>query len=347
MEAEQLRVNSDAGVYPVWIGENTLHYYLPGMVRDRHAIVITNDTIKPLYGETLVASLDNATLLSIPDGEVYKNLETVRSLYDSLFEAGADRKSIVIALGGGVVGDIAGFVAATYMRGVDLIQCPTTLLAMVDSSIGGKAGVDVPQGKNLIGAFKDPIAIITDPATLATLPHDEVSAGMAEVIKSALIGDPALIDRLYETTTPDIEIIRRTMGVKIDLVERDRLEQGERAFLNLGHTFGHALEHVSGFAWKHGHAVGWGLGAAARLSARLGLCDPAWIARIEGLLMRWGLPTRQTGYDPGAIIEAMKHDKKWQGGRTHFVLFEDAGRPVSRWDVALDDARAVIEEVSE
>ncbi len=347
MAAEQLRVKSDTGEYPIWIGAGVLRDHLPDVVGDRHAVVITNDTVKPLYGEALVESLPDAVLLSVRDGEAYKNLDTIRILYDGMFEAGADRKSVVVALGGGVVGDMAGFVAATYMRGLDLIQCPTTLLAMVDSSIGGKTGVDVPQGKNLIGAFKDPIAIITDPATLATLPPDEVSAGMAEAIKSALIGDPTLIDNLYATTQPDIEIIQRTMAVKIDLVERDRLEQGERAFLNLGHTFGHALEHVSEFAWKHGHAVGWGLGAAVRLSARLGLCDMAWIARIEGLLMRWHLPTRQTGYDPDAIINAMKHDKKWQGGRTHFVLLEDAGRPVSKWDVTLDDAHAVIEEVSE
>src|SRR5687767_12176567 len=256
--------------YPVLIGAGLLDDALPQFAADRgfkRVAVITNNTLAPLYGEALTARLPGGCLISVPDGEQHKHAGTIQAMYDGLLAQGADRHTLIAALGGGVIGDMAGFVAATFMRGVALIQVPTSLLAMVDSGIGGKTGYDVPQGKNLIGAFKDPLAVFADTSTLRTLPEVEFRCGMAEAIKSALIGDPALLDAL-EThgADPIDEVIRRAAGVKIAIVNEDRTEQGIRAYLNLGHTFAHPLETISGYSWRHGEAVGLGLLAAAQLS---------------------------------------------------------------------------------
>ncbi len=294
---------------------------------DQRCAVVTNTTLAPLYGEQLVARLPNAVLITMPDGEQYKTLETVAKLYADLVVAGLDRASTVVALGGGVVGDTAGFAAATYMRGVRLLQIPTSLLAMVDSSVGGKVGVDLPQGKNLVGAFKQPDAVLIDPDVLKTLPEREWRCGAAEAIKHALIADPGLLD-LIKPDGDAAAMVARAVQVKVNIVQRDPYEQNVRAYLNLGHTFAHAVEQVSGYQWLHGEAVGVGLVAAARLSASLGLIDSALADQIETIVKRFGLPVRLGDLDPEALYAAMSTDKKWKGGHSRFVLLEAFGKPV-------------------
>lgn len=288
-------------------------------------LVITNSTLAPLYGRALVDALPNGRLLVMPDGEPYKTLETTADLYAQCVAAGADRGATVLALGGGVVGDVAGFVAATYMRGLRLVQMPTSLLAMVDSSVGGKVGVDLPQGKNLVGAFKQPHAVLIDPDVLATLPEVEWRCGMAEVLKHGLIADAGLLDPALHRPDSAAELVRRAVQVKVDIVEQDPFEQGIRAHLNLGHTFAHAIEQVSGYRWQHGQAVGAGLLAAARLSQRLGLCSPELVAQVQALLAQTGLPQHLDGLEPAALWAAMQTDKKWRQGRPRFVLLRAVG----------------------
>ena len=299
---------------------------------DRRCAVITNTTLAPLYGEKLVKRLPDAALITMADGEQYKTLDTVAKLYADMVVAGLDRSSTVIALGGGVVGDTAGFAAATYMRGVRLVQMPTSLLAMVDSSVGGKVGVDLPQGKNLVGAFKQPDAVLVDTGVLRTLPKVEWGCGSAEIIKHALISDPGLLD-LIDADGDPAAMIARAVQVKVDVVEQDPYEQNIRAHLNLGHTFAHAVEQVSGYQWRHGEAVGFGLVAAARLSAALGLLDQSSAEQVEAIVQRFRLPTQLGGLDAEALYAAMSTDKKWQGGRSRFVLLAGFGKPLVVNDV--------------
>jgi 3-dehydroquinate synthase len=306
--------------------------------------VVTNTTIAPLYGEALAARLPDAALIPMPDGEQYKTLDTVAKLYADFVSAGLDRSSTVIALGGGVVGDTAGFAAATYMRGVKLVQIPTSLLAMVDSSVGGKVGVDLPQGKNLVGAFKQPDAVLIDPDVLATLPEREWRCGAAEAIKHALIADPGLLD-LIDPAQEQGAMVARAVRVKVDVVQQDPYEQNIRAYLNLGHTFAHAVEQVSGYQWLHGEAVGVGMVAAARLSNALGLLDAESAQKIEAIIQRYALPTRLGGLDPEALYEAMFTDKKWQGGKSRFVLLEGFGRPTIVRDVPAERVIAVLQSL--
>jgi 3-dehydroquinate synthase len=262
-------------------------------------------------------------------------LETVAFLYDQFLEAGLDRQGTVVALGGGVVGDMAGFAAATYMRGVQFVQCPTSLLAMVDASVGGKTGVDLPQGKNLVGAFKQPTAVIADLDTLTTLPPEEFAGGMAEVIKGGLIGAPHLFAQL-ESSEQAIHrqapastlssMVVDTIKVKQEVVQADPFENGRRAVLNLGHTFGHAIEQVSGYRISHGYGVAMGLVAAARLSAVLGHCPPSLEQRIEQVLLKHQLPTRiPADLSSNAIVEAMSSDKKKAAGQIRFILIRAVG----------------------
>ncbi len=292
------------------------------------AVVISNPTVCEYHTDSLAQAL-GLPVATMQDGEQFKTLETVAGLYDDLITHGADRQTAVIAMGGGVVGDVAGFVAASYMRGVRLIQVPTTLLAMVDSSVGGKVGVDLPQGKNLVGAFKQPQVVWIDPQVLATLPADEWRNGMAEVLKHGLLADPGLLDLSLHTLGRADDLVKRAVQVKVDVVQRDPYEQGDRAHLNLGHTFAHAIEQVTGYTWKHGQAVGLGLLLAARLSHRLDLCDAALVARVESLLTATGLPTRLSAeLPPAALWQAMHTDKKWRDGISRFILLRGIGQPL-------------------
>lgn len=348
----QLLVEGAEGLeYPIVIEPGALEDELPQFVAQRNfsrVAVITNDTIRSLYADALLERLPNTFLASVPDGEHYKSLATVQTLYDALLEHGADRSTLVIALGGGVIGDVAGFVAATYMRGIAFIQAPTSLLAMVDASIGGKTGVDLPQGKNLVGAFKDPLGVFIDTFTLDTLPEIEFQCGLAEVIKAALIDDPDLLDHLTNNgPNPIVEVIERAAAVKVAIVEQDRLESGIRAYLNLGHTFGHALEQVSSYAWKHGQAVSLGLVAAARLGELLQICEAGLSNRVESALIQVGLPVRYTGYTPEQLWSAMTHDKKWRDGMANFVLLREPGRPVVQENVAADAVLRVLKSLRE
>ena len=359
--ADQLRVNAPGGAYEIVIerglisaltplpplpqgeGEKKLHQYIQG-----RTAVVTNETLAPLYGEKLARALPDAALITIPDGEQYKTLDTVARLYADFVTAGLDRASTVVALGGGVVGDTVGFAAATYMRGVALVQLPTSLLAMVDSSVGGKVGVDLPQGKNLVGAFKQPDAVLIDPDVLATLPEREFRCGLAETIKHGLLADPVILEMVERRQFDDMAaLVRRAVQVKIDVVEADPYEKGVRAYLNLGHTFAHAIEQASGFAWLHGEAVGVGLVAAARLSARLGMCAGALAEEVETLVEAVGLPTRMGALDPDAVYGAMATDKKWQAGKSRFVLLEAVGKPKIVEDVAKSEVIAVLESLKD
>jgi shikimate kinase/3-dehydroquinate synthase len=262
----------------------------------------------------------------MPAGEAHKTLDTVSDLYAQFLAAGLDRSGLVVALGGGVVGDVVGFAAATYMRGLPVVQIPTTLLAMVDSSVGGKTGVDLPAGKNLVGAFKQPKLVAIDPKVLATLLPADFRAGLAEVAKAGVIGSPALFSRLEDGRTDLSWIIREAVAVKIDVVEADPYEGGRRAVLNLGHTFAHAFERLSDYRLRHGEAVAMGVAAAARLAVDLGHCQPGVSQRIIALLDHLGLPTAPPDYDPEAVWAAMTADKKKQGARLRFVLPLDIGQ---------------------
>lgn len=308
-------------------------------------VVASDSRVADLYGVPLTEHLPQATLATMPEGEAHKNLETVRDFYDQLFAAGADRHTTLIALGGGVTGDTAGFVAATFMRGIDLVQMPTSLLAMVDSSVGGKTGVDVPQGKNLVGAFKQPQWVLIDPDVLETLDDAQWRCGMAEVIKHGLLADETLLDReMWQPDRAD-DLIERAIQVKVDVVQQDPYEQGIRAHLNLGHTFAHAIERVTEFGWLHGDAVGFGLLAAATLSHRLGMCDAALVTRVENLLIDLGLPRRLGDLSPEAIYDAMTTDKKWENGRSRFVLLNGLHQATIVKDVPRSDVVAVLEQL--
>ncbi len=304
-------------------------------------VVVTNTALAPLYGAALAEAL-GAALAITPDGEAFKTLDTVAQLYAEFVRARLDRGGLVIALGGGVVGDSAGFAAATYMRGVRLAQMPTSLLAMVDSSVGGKTGVDLPQGKNLVGAFKQPEAVWIDPDALRTLPAREWRCGMAEVLKHGLLADPALLDAALHRRERAAELVRRAVQVKVDIVAQDPYEHGVRAHLNLGHTFAHAIEQVSGYRWPHGEAVGVGLLAAARLSAALGLCGDDVPGQTEAALASVGLPRHLDGLDAAALYAAMATDKKWHAGRSRFVVLRGVGQPDVVEDVPQEAVMAAL-----
>jgi len=279
----------------------------------------------------------------MPDGEQHKTMDTVGRLYEAFVRAKLDRAGVVIAFGGGVVGDTAGFAAATFMRGVRLIQIPTSLLSMVDSSVGGKVGVDLPIGKNLVGAFKQPDAVFIDPTMLTTLPAREWRCGMAEVIKHGLLADSTLLDPRMWAPERVPELIRRAVQVKVNVVEADPYEQNVRAHLNLGHTFAHAIEQVSGYAWPHGEAVGVGLVAAARLSVAHGLAQIDIADQVETLVAELGLPTRIGVLSPEALYAAMSTDKKWAAGKSRFVLLRRVGEPLIAEGIDRDTVLKVLQ----
>ncbi len=292
-------------------------------------LVISDSNVAPLYGAGVLKSLHGAgyaaSQLVIPAGENHKNLETVTSLWHNALEVGLDRKSTIIALGGGVVGDLAGFAAATYMRGCNWIAVPTTLLAMVDASIGGKTGFDLPEGKNLVGAFYPPRMVLADPDVLSTLPERELRAGLAEVVKHGVIADPelyALCAEGWETVITRLpKIVRRGMAVKVKVIEEDPYEQGIRAALNLGHTIGHAVELVSGFSLLHGEAVAIGMVAEAWLAERLTVAEQDLSDALAGTLSALGLPVEiPQDLSRDELIRAMKVDKKKAAGVVRFAL---------------------------
>ncbi len=326
-EGELYVKTPDGGGYPIYLGSGLLgqlHQDADALGLAGHVVVVSNENVAPLYGQALVHSLPRAQLITVPDGEAHKNLATVRQIYDALLACGADRNTTLVALGGGVLGDMAGFAAATYMRGIPLLQIPTTLLAMVDSSVGGKVGVDLPQGKNLIGAFKQPHSVIIDTDVLATLPDLQWRCGMAEVIKHGLIARPSLLDPALWQSAHAAKLVRQAVQVKIDLVEADPYERGIRAHLNLGHTFGHAIEKVTEFAVPHGEAVAIGIVKAALLSRNLGLIDDDLVARIRKIMWQIGLPT-DIALDAERWYAAMASDKKWRAGVSRFVVLDGLG----------------------
>jgi len=348
---EKIAVRTPMGSYEIHLGQGVLarvgELARQQGLRGRVALV-TNPTVGDLYAPAVVVSLRKAgfepAVCQVPDGEAYKTLDTVSSLYDQFIIGGLDRYGAVLALGGGVIGDLAGFAAATYMRGVPLVQLPTTLLAMVDASIGGKVAVDHPRGKNLIGAFKQPELVVIDPLALSTLGEAEMRSGWAEVIKAGVIGSPSLFEHLEgKGDEPSLPLIIEAVRVKVAIVEEDPYEKGRRAVLNLGHTFGHALELLSGFTLRHGEAVSVGLVAAARTAIALGLCDETVEGRLAALLQRFGLPTRYKVYEPREVWEAMATDKKRRGKKLRFVLPRAIGQVVVTGQVP----KAVVLEVLE
>ena len=340
--------------YDILLGSGLLTE-APSLLAERDlggdVVIVSDENVAPHWSAPLLRAFDRAgrraTLITLPAGEAHKNLAVIARLYDEFLAAGLDRSGVVIALGGGVIGDMAGFAAATYLRGVRFVQMPASLLAMVDASVGGKTGVDLPQGKNLVGAFKQPELVIIDPELLAKLPPAEFRNGLAEVIKHGVIADPRLFAQMEGDGPASLEsMIARALRVKIGVVQRDPFEQGERAHLNLGHTFGHAIERVSGYAIPHGVGVGLGLIAAARLAAARDLCSAEIPRRIEAVVARVGLPVTLSGYDPAAIVAAMVTDKKRKAGRVRFVLPRAIGDVGVYDDVSEAEALAAVQSLT-
>ncbi len=344
--------------YPIYIGESLyadaarIVAHLP----QKKAAIITNETIAPLYLAPLQAALEAAgvavTPVILPDGEAYKTWETLNLIFDALLGARAERKTTLIALGGGVIGDMTGFAAACYQRGAPFIQIPTTLLAQVDSSVGGKTAINHPLGKNMIGAFYQPRAVLADMAVLDTLPERELSAGLAEVIKYALLGDVQFLAWLEQhiealrarDRATLAEAVRHCCQMKADIVGEDEKETGVRALLNLGHTLGHAIEAGMGYgAWLHGEAVAAGMVLAAETSRLLGWISEADVARVTALIERAGLPTLSPDLGVDAWISHMGHDKKVEEGQLRFVLLRQLGQAVIEKGVPLTVLREVLQ----
>jgi len=352
-----LKVDLGDRSYPIHIGAGLLEraeLIVPHLAQKRVAVV-TNTTVAPLYLERLTATLTAAGVavhpIVLPDGEVYKNWETLNRIFDALLTWRAERKTTLIALGGGVIGDMTGFAAACYQRGVPFIQIPTTLLSQVDSSVGGKTGINHPLGKNMIGAFYQPKAVLADTDTLKTLPPRELSAGLAEVIKYGFIWDEAFLvwleAHMEKLRALDAEAVThaiyRSCEIKAQVVAQDEREGGLRAILNLGHTFGHAIETGMGYGnWLHGEAVGAGMVLAAQTSQRLGWIAEADVARARALIRAAGLPDAAPDMALEAWFDYMGHDKKVESGQLRFVLLKKLGEAVITGDVPKDVLTGVL-----
>lgn len=329
-------VHGENGGYPVWIRRGGLQKAGELLTRlsPRRWAVVSDTNVAPLYGDTVLTSLHNSglkgELFTVPPGEASKTPGVYETLCRALARAGLSRDDGVLALGGGAVGDLAGFAAATYLRGVALVQAPTTLLAQADSAIGGKTGLDLPEGKNLLGAFRRPEAVIIDPDCLDTLPARQLSSGAAEAIKCGMIADSAILD-LLETPAPDWEtILPRCLEVKIRLVERDEQDRGERRLLNFGHTFGHAYEALGGYtACTHGEAVAAGMAQMLRWQLARGEDVAAAYERLISLLEKFALPAH-IDCDAAALADCLARDKKAAGGMIDAVVLEGAGAAVCR-----------------
>lgn len=354
---ERLNVELADRSYPISIGSGLLAQrdLFTQAIRGRRVMIVTNETVAPLYLQRLQQTLDGYQLDAciLPDGEVYKTLDSFGRIMTALLEGGHGRDTTVIALGGGVIGDLAGFAAASYQRGVAFIQIPTTLLSQVDSSVGGKTGVNHPLGKNMIGAFYQPKAVIIDTDCLATLPRRELSAGLAEVIKYGIIWDAeffAWLERnisglLALDTSLLIQAILRCCSIKADVVSQDETENGVRALLNLGHTFGHAIESEQGYGnWLHGEAVAAGTVLAAQTALQLGLLNQAQVARIRALLLAAELPlSAPADMDFPVFMRHMMRDKKVLAGKLRLILPTNIGQADLFSDVSETVLQSVIE----
>ena len=353
-----LNVELAERTYPIRIGAGLVSdpaLILP-YLKARRVAVVTNDVVGPLYLDAFVAGLRaqglQVTIIVLPDGEAHKDWPTLNLIFDGLLAARCDRSTTLIALGGGVVGDMVGFAAATYQRGVPFIQVPTTLLSQVDSSVGGKTAINHPLGKNMIGAFYQPRLVLADTTVLDTLPDRELKAGLAEVIKYGLIRDLPFLDWI-ETHLDQLlardpetlaEAVERSCRNKAEVVAADETEQGERATLNLGHTFGHAIETGLGYGqWLHGEAVAAGTIMAADLSRRLGWLTDDEVARVRLIHERAGLPVRGPALGADRYLELMSHDKKVSDGTLRLVLLKGVGRAVISAEAAPDQMRESIE----
>ncbi|MBV8504082.1 MAG: 3-dehydroquinate synthase [Paucibacter sp.] len=341
MTSETVSIELDERGYEIRIGpgllEQTSSY--AGLAKARNALIVTNEVVAPLYLERLKASLQplhaKVDAVILPDGEQHKDWASLNAIIDKLLSSASDRKTLLYALGGGVIGDMTGFAAAIYMRGVPFVQVPTTLLAQVDSSVGGKTAINHPLGKNMIGAFYQPLRVIADLDTIDTLPAREVAAGLAEIIKYGPIADAAFLDwietnldaLLARDKTALAYAVRRSCEIKAWVVGQDERESGLRAILNFGHTFGHAIEAGLGYGqWLHGEAVGCGMVMAADLSERLGLAAPGLLDRLSRLIERAGLPVKAPYMPLARWLELMRVDKKAEGGAIRFVLIEGLGK---------------------
>jgi 3-dehydroquinate synthase len=355
---QTVRVAAASRSYPIHIGRGLLARadLMAGAIPQRRVAIVTNDTVAPIYLERLAAPLEAAGVacvrIVVPDGEDHKDWATLDRVIDQLLAHRCDRNTAVVALGGGVVGDLAGFAAATYQRGVPFVQVPTTLLAQVDSSVGGKTAINHPRGKNMVGAFYQPRFVLADMDTLATLPERELRAGLAEVIKHGAIRDAALfawleanIERLAARDAEALaHVVKRSVEIKADIVARDERETAERALLNFGHTFAHAIETGLGYGtWLHGEAVAAGMVMAAGLSVRLGMLDAPSAERLRRLIERAGLPVAGPELSTDRYLELMSVDKKAEGGRPRFILLERLGSAVIRGDVGPDALRATLD----
>jgi len=354
---QTLQVDVGHSRYPIAIGCGLLanREVLDAHVRSRDVLIVTNTTVARLYLGKLTAGLAGRRIAEclLPDGEQHKTLQTAGWVFDALIAKKMNRDAAVLALGGGVVGDIAGFAAACYQRGIGYVQLPTTLLAQVDSSVGGKTGVNHSGGKNLIGAFYQPLGVITDIDTLATLPDRELSAGLAEVIKYGCVWDPLLFDwldhNIAKLLARDVDAlsyaIARSCEIKATVVARDEREQSLRAILNFGHTFGHAIEAATAYeTYLHGEAVGLGMLIAANLSHRLGLIDVVIKDRVREALRKAGLPIEPPRVGAAKILELMQMDKKVLAGQVRLVLLEKLGRAIVTSDYAQTALDAVLAE---
>jgi 3-dehydroquinate synthase len=327
--------------YPIHIGSQLLDQadLYKKHIKGTFTAVVTNETVAPLYADRVVKTLEGTgqkvKLIVLPDGEAFKTWEVLQKIFDGLLENSADRKTTLVALGGGVIGDMTGFAAACYMRGIRFIQVPTTLLSQVDSSVGGKTGINHPLGKNMVGAFHQPQAVIADLDTLKTLPPEELAAGLAEVIKHGAIADSEFLswieknqDALNNCDPVAMEFaVRRSCEIKSQVVAQDEKEGGIRAILNFGHTFGHAIEAGMGYgSWLHGQAVGCGMVMAADLSVRVGLLSDADASRLKKIIQALHLPTQPPKLGVNRFMELMSVDKKAEGGEVRYILLNGLGQ---------------------
>ena len=362
MTEEKLLVKRDGEFcYPIYF-ENGFSLLSQALTDEglagKSMCIVSDSTVAPLYADQVKAELlkvsDHVYQFTFPAGEAYKNLDTVQDLFQCLIENGLDRKSLVVALGGGVTGDLSGFGAAAYLRGIDFIQIPTTLLAQVDSSVGGKTGVDFRQFKNMVGAFHQPRLVYMNMATLQSLPEREFGCGMGEILKTGLICDKDFFDfvcanyKIIRTMDPEMlaVMIRKCCAIKAGVVERDPKEQGERALLNLGHTIGHAVEKLMNFNLLHGQCVGIGLVAAAAISRERGLLTNGEYEQICHSLKLYGLPLYVEGLSPRDILAATKKDKKMEQGHIKFILMDGIGKSFIDKTVTDAEMLSCIQEIT-